>query len=158
MEEKEVFLTAEGLKKLELELEELKTVKRQEIAEKIKIARDFGDLSENSEYDEAKNEQALIEERIAKIDNMIANAKIIDEKVIDTNVVNLGNTVSLFVKTTGKEMTYTIVGSAESDPLSGKISNESPVGRAILGKKKGSTVQVQLPNGNVMDYTIKDIK
>lgn len=158
MEEKEVFLTAEGLKKLELELEELKTVKRQEIAEKIKIARDFGDLSENSEYDEAKNEQALIEERIAKIDNMIANAKIIDEKVIDTNVVNLGNTVSLFVKTTGKEMTYTIVGSAESDPLSGKISNESPVGRAILGKKKGNTVQVQLPNGNVMDYKIKKIK
>lgn len=158
MEEKEVFLTAEGLKKLEVELEELKTVKRQEIAEKIKIARDFGDLSENSEYDEAKNEQAQLEERIAKIDNMIANAKIIDEKVIDTNVVNLGNTVSLLVKSTGKEMTYTIVGSAESDPLSGKISNESPVGRAILGKEKGSTVQVQLPNGNVMDYTIKDIK
>lgn len=158
MEEKEVFLTAEGLKKLEVELEELKTVKRQEIAEKIKIARDFGDLSENSEYDEAKNEQALIEERIAKIDNMIANAKIIDEKDIDTNVVNLGNTVELFVKSTGREMTYTIVGSAESDPLSGKISNESPVGRAILGKGKGSTVQVQLPNGNVMDYTIKDIK
>lgn len=158
MEEKDVFLTAEGLKKLEVELEELKTVKRQEIAEKIKIARDFGDLSENSEYDEAKNEQALLEERIAKIDNMIANAKIIDEQEIDTNVVNLGNTVTLVVKSTGKEMTYTIVGSAESDPLSGKISNESPVGRAILGKKKGNTVQVQLPNGNVMDYKIKKIK
>lgn len=158
MEEKDVFLTAEGLKKLEVELEELKTVKRQEIAEKIKIARDFGDLSENSEYDEAKNEQALLEERIAKIDNMIANAKIIDEQEIDTNLVNLGNTVTLVVKSTGKEMTYTIVGSAESDPLSGKISNESPVGRAILGKKKGNTVQVQLPNGNVMDYKIKKIK
>lgn len=158
MEEKEIFLTAEGLKKLELELEELKTVKRQEIAEKIKIARDFGDLSENSEYDEAKNEQAQIEEKIAKIDNMIANAKIIDDVEIDTKVVGVGANVKLKQKSTGKEMQYVIVGSAESNPLEGKISNESPVGRAILGKKKGSTVQVQLPNGSVTDYTIVDIK
>ena len=95
MDEKEIFLTAEGLKKLELELEELKTVKRKEIAEKIKIARDFGDLSENSEYDEAKNEQAQIEEKIIKLDNMIANAKIIDEVELDTKTVNVGATVTL---------------------------------------------------------------
>ncbi|MCI5996619.1 MAG: transcription elongation factor GreA [Peptoniphilaceae bacterium] len=158
MDEKEIFLTAEGLKKLELELEELKTVKRKEIAEKIKIARDFGDLSENSEYDEAKNEQAQIEEKIARIDNMIANAKIIDDSEIDTKTVSVGATVTIEQKSTKKVMEYTIVGSAESNPLEGKISNESPVGRAILGKKKGSTVQVQLPNGTVTDYVIKNIK
>ena len=103
MDEKEIFLTAEGLKKLELELEELKTVKRKEIAEKIKIARDFGDLSENSEYDEAKNEQAQIEEKIVKLDNMIANAKIIEEVEIDTNTVSVGATVSLVQVATKKK-------------------------------------------------------
>lgn len=157
MDEKEIFLTAEGLKKLEIELEELKTVKRQEIAEKIKIARDFGDLSENSEYDEAKLEQAQMEEKIAKIENMVANAKIIDDVEIDVNIVGVGATVKLLQKSSGREMQYTIVGSAESNPLEGKISNESPVGRAILGNKKGTTVQVQLPNGTVADYVIKDI-
>ena len=157
MDEKEIFLTAEGLKKLELELEELKTVKRKEIAEKIKIARDFGDL-ENSEYDEAKNEQAQIEEKIIKLDNMIANAKIIDEVELDTKTVNVGATVTLVQVATKKKIEYTIVGSAESNPLEGKISNESPVGRAILGKKKGTKVQVQLPNGNVVEYKIDSIK
>ena len=158
MDEKEIFLTAEGLKKLEIELEDLKTVKRKEIAEKIKIARDFGDLSENSEYDEAKLEQAQMEEKIAKIENMIVNAKIIDDVQTDTNTVGVGATVKLLQKSTNRQMIYTIVGSAESNPLEGKISNESPVGKAILGKKKKSTVQVQLPNGNVVDYKIEDIK
>ena len=158
MDEKEIFLTAEGLKKLELELEELKTVKRKEIAEKIKIARDFGDLSENSEYDEAKNEQAQIEEKIVKLDNMIANAKIIDEVELDTKTVNVGATVTLVQVESKKKFEYTIVGSAESNPLEGKISNESPVGKAILGKKKGNKVQVQLPNGNVVEYKIQNIK
>lgn len=158
MDEKEIFLTAEGLKKLELELEELKTVKRKEIAEKIKIARDFGDLSENSEYDEAKNEQAQIEEKIVKLDNMIANAKIIDEVELDTKTVNVGATVTLVQVESKKKLEYAIVGSAESNPLEGKISNESPVGKAILGKKKGNKVQVQLPNGNVVEYKIQNIK
>lgn len=158
MDEKEIFLTAEGLKKLELELEELKTVKRKEIAEKIKIARDFGDLSENSEYDEAKNEQAQIEEKIVKLDNMIANAKIIDEVELDTKTVNVGATVTLVQVESKKKLEYIIVGSAESNPLEGKISNESPVGKAILGKKKGNKVQVQLPNGNVVEYKIQNIK
>ena len=157
MDEKEIFITAEGLKKLEIELEDLKTVKRKEIAEKIKIARDFGDLSENSEYDEAKLEQAQMEEKIAKIENMIVNAKIIDDVQTDTNTVGVGATVKLLQKSTNRQMIYTIVGSAESNPLEGKISNESPVGKAILGKKKKSTVQVQLPNGNVVDYVIEDI-
>lgn len=157
MDEKEIFLTAEGLKKLEIELEDLKTVKRKEIAEKIKIARDFGDLSENSEYDEAKLEQAQMEEKIAKIENMIVNAKIIDDVQTDINTVGVGATVKLLQKSTNRQMIYTIVGSAESNPLEGKISNESPVGKAILGKKKKSTVQVQLPNGNVVDYVIEDI-
>lgn len=157
MEEKEIFLTLEGLKKLEAELEELKTVKRKEIAEKIKIARDFGDLSENSEYDEAKLEQAQMEEKIVKIENMIVNAKIIDEVQMDKNIVGVGATVKLLQKSTNRKMEYTIVGSAESNPLEGKISNESPVGKAILGKKKGTTVQVLLPNGNVTDYVIEDI-
>ena len=141
-----------------LELEELKTVKRKEIAEKIKIARDFGDLSENSEYDEAKNEQAQIEEKIVKLDNMIANAKIIDEVELDTKTVNVGATVTLVQVESKKKLEYTIVGSAESNPLEGKISNESPVGKAILGKKKGNKVQVQLPNGNVVEYKIQNIK
>ena len=158
MDEKEIFLTAEGLKKLELELEELKTVKRQEIAEKIKVARDFGDLSENSEYDEAKNEQAQIEEKIVKLDNMIANAKIIDEVELDTKTVNVGATVTLVQVESKKKVEYTIVGSAESNPLEGKISNESPIGKAILGKKKGNKVQVQLPKGNVVEYKIQNIK
>jgi len=129
-----------------------------EIAEEIKIARDFGDLSENSEYDEAKNEQAQIEEKIIKLDNMIANAKIIDDVELDTKTVNVGATVTLVQVATKKKIEYTIVGSAESNPLEGKISNESPVGRAILGKKKGTKVQVQLPNGNVVEYKIDSIK
>ena len=158
MDEKEIFLTAEGLKKLEFDLEELKTVKRQEIAEKIKVERDFGDLSENAEYDEAKNEQAQIEEKIVKLDNMIANAKIIDEVELDTKTVNVGATVTLVQVESKKKVEYTIVGSAESNPLEGKISNESPIGKAILGKKKGNKVQVQLPNGNVVEYKIQNIK
>ena len=156
--QKQYPMTQEGFEKLEQELEELKTVKRKEIAEKIKIARDFGDLSENSEYDEAKNEQAQIEEKIIKLDNMIANAKIIDEVELDTKTVNVGATVTLVQVESKKKLEYTIVGSAESNPLEGKISNESPVGKAILGKKKGNKVQVQLPNGNVVEYKIQNIK
>jgi len=155
--ENDILLTKEGYENIEKELEELKSVRRKEVSDKLKEARSFGDLSENAEYDEAKNEQAQIEEKIVKLDNMIANAKIIDEVELDTKTVNVGATVTLVQVESKKKVEYTIVGSAESNPLEGKISNESPIGKAILGKKKGNKVQVQLPNGNVVEYKIQNI-
>ena len=157
--EKEVFLTKEGYKKLEEELDTLKTVTRREIADKIKVARGFGDLSENAEYDEAKNEQASIEERILKIEDMLANVKIIDDQKIDKNTVSIGSTIIIedVAKKFGEEE-YRIVGSAESDPLEGKISNESPVGIAALGKRKGDIIEVETPSGKVIEYRIVEIK
>lgn len=157
MGEKEVILTLEGLKKLEQELEQLKSVKRREVAERIKQAIEFGDISENSEYEDAKNEQAFIEGRILTLEKMLRNARIIDEGEIHTDVVSIGSTVLLKDMEVGDEINYTIVGSAEADPSANKISNESPVGKAILGKKKGSIVEVNVPAGK-LKYKILKIK
>lgn len=144
---KPVILTYEGLKKLEEELEYLKTVKRAEVAEKIKQARAFGDLSENSEYDEAKNEQAFIEGRIATLEAMLKNAKVIDEEDIKLDQVSIGCTVKVYDESYNEEVEYTIVGSAEVDPMNSKISDESPIGKALLGKKVGDVVSVEVPAG-----------
>ena len=156
MEEKEVLLTQEGFDKLEQELENLKTVKRVEIAERIKVALGFGDLSENSEYDEAKNAQAENETKIAELENKIRYAKIIDESEIDTKTVQVGNTVKLLDLEFDEEVSYTIVGSTEVDIAQNKISNESPIGSAILGAKKNQIVEVQAPAG-VMQYKVLSI-
>ncbi len=155
-ESKEVILSKEYLEKLEDELEYLKTKRRPEIAEKIKIARSFGDLSENADYDEAKNEQGEIESRIAKVEDMIRNAKTI-EVDLDSDEVGIGNTVTVYDEEFEETIDYKIVGTAESDPVKGFISNESPVGAALIGKKKDDRVEVDTPNGKLY-FTIKDIK
>ena len=157
MEEKEVILTQEGYNNLERELEYLKTEKRVEIAERIKVALGFGDLSENSEYDEAKNAQSENEVKIAELENKLRHAKIIDEKDIDTKTVQIGNTVKLHVIDFDEEVEYTIVGSTEVNLAENKISNESPIGRALLGAKKGATVDVDAPDG-IIQYKILSIK
>ncbi|MEG6566707.1 transcription elongation factor GreA [Thermoanaerobacterium saccharolyticum] len=144
---KQVILTYDGLKKLEEELDYLKSVKRPEVAEKIKQARAFGDLSENSEYDEAKNEQAFIEGRIATIEAMLRNAQVIDEEDIAIDKVSVGCTVKVYDEDLKEEVEYTIVGSTEADPMNNKISDESPIGKALLGKKVGDTVSVEVPAG-----------
>ncbi|GAB6928054.1 transcription elongation factor GreA [Paenibacillus sp. JCM 10914] len=156
MSDKEVILTQDGLKKLEDELENLKSVKRREVAERIKVAIGYGDISENSEYEDAKNEQAFIEGRIITLEKMLRNARIINNDDINTDVVGVGNTVIVEDLEFGDKMEYTIVGTAESDPLNNKISNESPVGKAIIGKQKGSVVDVNVPAG-VIKYKIVDI-
>ena len=156
MSEKEVFLTVEGLQKLENELEESKAVKRKEIAGRIKVALDFGDISENSEYDQAKMEQAQLEERIAKVDMMIRNAVIIDENEISTDVVSLGSRVTVMDLEYNEEMEFEVLGSAEANPHEGKISNESPVGSALLGRKSGDVVDVMVPDG-IIKYEILTI-
>ena len=142
MEEKEVILTQEGFDKLEEELNYLKTEKRTEVAERIKIALGFGDLSENSEYDEAKSAQAENENKIAELEAKIRNAKIIDESEIDTKTIQIGNTIKLYDEEFEEEVEYTIVGSTEVNLAENKISNESPIGKALLGAKKGATVDV----------------
>ena len=147
--ERSVFLTVKGLKKLEDELDVLKTERRKEVADRIKQALAFGDISENSEYDEAKNEQAQLEERIVKLEAMLRNAKIIDDEDITTDKVSIGSKVLVKDLEYDEEIEYTIVGVAESDPYEGKISNESPVGRALLGSKKGDTVEVHVPDGTI---------
>lgn len=156
MMEKEYLLTAKGLEKLENELDELKVVKRKEVAQRIKEALAFGDISENSEYDEAKNEQAQLEERVAKIERMLSNARIIDEDNIPIDLVGIGSKVIVKDKEFNEEILYTIVGSAEADPYESKISNESPVGRALIGKKAGEVIEVQVPDG-VIEYEILEI-
>lgn len=156
MVDKEVVLTPQGLKKLEDELEMLKTVKRKEIAEKIKLAISFGDLSENSEYDEAKNEQGQVEERINKLENMLRKAVVIDEKNIKTDAVSIGARVQVQDLEFDETIEYTIVGSTEADPYELKISNESPVGAALIGAKVGDTVEVQIPDG-VTKYEVLKI-
>ena len=151
--EKEVLLTQEGYDNLEKELEYLTTEKRAEIAERIKVALGFGDLSENSEYDEAKNAQAANETKIAELENKLRYAKIIDESEIDTKTVQVGNTVKVLDIEFDEEVSYTIVGSTEVNLAENKISNESPIGKALLGAKKNQTVEVQAPAG-VMKYKI----
>ena len=156
-ENKEILLTQEGYDNLERELEYLKTEKRTEIAERIKVALGFGDLSENSEYDEAKSAQASNENKIAELENKIRFARIIDESEIDTKTVQVGNIVTLHDEEFDEELIYTIVGSTEVNLAQNKISNESPMGVALLGAKKGQIVEVEAPAG-VMKYKILAIK
>lgn len=157
MEEKEVLLTQEGYNNLERELEYLRTEKRAEVAERIKIALGFGDLSENSEYDEAKNAQAENEIRIAELENKLRYAKIIDEKEIDTKTVQVGNTVKLYDEEFEEEVEYTIVGSTEVNLAENRISNESPLGKALIGSKKNAEIDVEAPDG-IVKYKILSIK
>lgn len=157
MMDRDVVLTVNGLKKIEEELEQLKTVRRKEVAERIKQAIAFGDISENSEYDEAKNEQAQVEERILKLESMLKKARVIDEDDISIDVVSIGATVAVKDIEFDEDVEYTIVGSAEADPYELKISNESPVGRALIGKKIGDIVEVQIPDG-VTKYKVLEIK
>lgn len=147
--EKVYPMTKEGKLKLEQELENLKTVKRKEVVERIKIARSFGDLSENSEYDSAKEEQAFVEGRITTLENMIRNAKIIEDSELDADIVSLGKTVTFVELPDGDEETYSIVGSAEADPFEGKISNDSPIAKSLIGKRIGDEVAVQTPGGEM---------
>lgn len=146
---KQVILTSEGLEKLEKELEYLKTVKRQEVAAEIKVALGYGDLSENSEYDEAKNKQAQMEIRIVEIETMLKNAKVIDEAEISTETVSLGCTVKVHDVEFDEDLEYSIVGSTEADPSKGKISDESPVGASLLGRKIGEEVEIPAPAGTI---------
>lgn len=157
MVEKEVILTPDGLRNLEDELETLKSVKRREVAERIKVAIGYGDISENSEYEDAKNDQAFIEGRIITLEKMLRNARIINSDEVDINTVSVGAKVTLEDLEFGDLVEYTIVGTAESDPSQNKISNESPVGKAILGKTKDSIVDVNVPAG-IIQYKIMDIK
>ncbi|PPA71491.1 transcription elongation factor GreA [Jeotgalibacillus proteolyticus] len=155
--EKVYPMTQAGKEKLEQELEQLKSVKRKEVVERIKIARSFGDLSENSEYDSAKEEQAFVEGRISTLEAMIRNAKIIEEDGSMDGVVTLGKTVKFVEMPNGDEEEYTIVGSAEADPFEGRISNDSPIAKSLLGKVVGDEVKVQTPGGD-MDVKIVSIK
>lgn len=148
-ESKKIILTHEGLENLEKELQELKVVRRKDVAAKIKEARGQGDLSENAEYDAAKEEQAEIEARIVTIENMLRNAEVIDSGNV-TDTVSIGNTIKLFDSEFEEEIEYTIVGSAEADPFNGKISNESPIGSAIIGHKVGDIVEVDTPDGTII--------
>ncbi|WAA11539.1 transcription elongation factor GreA [Fervidibacillus halotolerans] len=152
--EKQYPMTKEGKEKIIKELEYLKTVRRKEVVEKIKVARSFGDLSENSEYDSAKEEQAFVEGRIALLEKMLRNAVIIEDNGDNVDTVTLGKTVTFVELPDGEEETYTIVGSAEADPFEGKISNDSPIAKSLLGKKIGDEVAVQTPGG---EYNVKII-
>ena len=156
MTEKKVVLTYDGLKNMEAELENLKTVRRKDVAEKIKEARGQGDLSENAEYDEAKNAQASNEIKIAELENKLRYAKIIDESEIDTKTVQVGNIVKVHDEEYDEDVTYTIVGSTEVNLAENKISNESPVGAALLGKKKNDMVEVKTPGG-IAKYKVLSI-
>ena len=153
---KKVLLTSEGLAKLQDELDNLKNVRRKENTAALKIAKSFGDLSENSEYDEAKNEQAEIEARISEIENMLKNAEIIDEEGVATDVVSIGSKVTVKDLDDGDTAEYFLVGSTEADPMKGKISDESPVGAALIGHKVGEIVAVEAPMG-VIEYEIINI-
>ena len=144
-----ITVSSEGLKKLQDELEYLKTIKRKEVAENIKTARSFGDLSENSEYDEAKDEQGKVEKRIADIEAMLANIRVVDDADVKTDSASVGSKVKILYVEDGEEAEYTIVGPTEADPLAGKISDDSPVGSSILGKKLGDEFVVETPSGNI---------
>ncbi|MDL2287545.1 transcription elongation factor GreA [Eubacteriales bacterium OttesenSCG-928-G02] len=151
-----IYVSKEGFSKLESELEFLKTVKRQEVAQAIKKARAYGDLSENSEYDEAKNEQGEIESKIAQLEETINNAVILEDKDIKTDKVNVGNIVKVYDVERDKEAVYTIVGSTEADPFQNKISDDSPIGQALIGAREGDTITAETPKG-VIKYTIISI-
>ena len=144
---KEVLLTAQGLEDLKARIEHLQTERRAEVAERIKEAREFGDISENSEYDDAKNEQAMLEARIATLEDKLRSAAVIDASELDNEVVRVGSLVNVKDEGSGKSLKYTIVGSTEANPSENRLSNESPVGKGLLGRKKGDTVTVQVPRG-----------
>ena len=154
---KEVILTPEGYKKLQQEIEYLSSEKRREVAERIRVAREFGDIAENAEYDDAKNEQALLEHRIAMLEERLRDAKVINKKDVAKDVVSVGSKVKLRDVDAKQTVEYYIVGSAEANPSENKLSNESPVGKAIIGHKKGETVEVAAPRGS-MKYKILEIK
>ena len=156
--QKDVILTPEGLEKLKHEIEVLSTDKRREVAERIKEAREFGDISENSEYDDAKNEQAMLEKQISDLEEKLRNARVIDAKSVDTDVVSVGVTVHVKDQKTDKSTKFKIVGSAEANPADSRLSNESPVGRALLGHKRGETVSVQVPRGPARKLKITKIE
>ena len=153
---KEVVMTSAGLQKLQDELEHLKTVERKEVAEKIKVALSFGDLSENSEYDEAKNDQALLESRIAAIEAQLKHVRVLDESELSSDTVHVGSKVRI-ADDKGREYAYTISGATEADPFNGKISDESPVGKAIMGLRVGEKGEATLPNGAIVNYTVLEI-
>ncbi len=157
MPEKSYPMTAEGKEKLQAELKNLKLVKRPEVIQRIKVARSFGDLSENSEYDAAKDEQSHVEDRIAQVEDMLKYAQVVDADSVDPNEVSVGKTVTYTEVGTDDPETYTIVGSDESDPLNGKISNDSPIAQALLGKKKGETVSITTPGGQ-FDVVINKVE
>jgi transcription elongation factor GreA len=156
--QKDVILTPEGLEKLKQEIEYLSTTKRREVAERIKEAREFGDISENSEYDDAKNEQAMLEARIATLEDKLRSASVIDASELSADVVRVGSQVQVKDGGSGKTLTYTIVGSTEADPSANKLSNESPVGKALVGRKQGDAVAVTLPNGRQRELTVIKIE
>ena len=155
--QKEILLTRQGIQALEDELDYLKTVKRKEMAEKIALARSYGDLSENSEYDDAKNEQAQMEARIADIEVTLKHAKLIDESEISSDSVHIGSTVTVYNDAFGEDVTYNIVSASEADPENNKSSDESPVGKSLLSKKVGDRVTVDLPNGSQIYLDIREI-
>ncbi|HEY8449491.1 MAG TPA: transcription elongation factor GreA [Bacillota bacterium] len=155
--QQEVLLTPEGLQKLEEELNYLKTVRRKEVAERIKAARDFGDLYENSEYDDAKNEQAFVESRISQIEQILRNARIVTEEEMEPDRVHIGCTVRVRDTSDSDEYTYVLVGSNEGDPSRGRISYQSPVGKALFGRRVGETVEVRTPNGGRLVLEILDV-
>ena len=155
---KEVLLTPEGYENLTQELELLRTDKRREVADRIRVAREFGDIAENAEYDDAKNEQAMLEHKIAQLEERLLNARVIDTGDVDTSVVSVGSVVRLRDVDAKETVEYHIVGSAEANPAERRLSNESPVGRAILGHKKGETVEVQTPRGSKIKFKIMEIK
>ena len=157
MAAKPIILTPEGYKKLEEELEGLKVEGRKEIAEKIKEARSYGDLSENAEYDAAKDAQAAMEKRITEIENMLKNEQVVSENDVSTDVISIGSRVKVYDIEFDEEAEYSIVGSTEANPDDGKISDESPVGAALLGKKAGETVNVELPDGDVIQFKVLEI-
>jgi transcription elongation factor GreA len=155
---REALITKEGLDKLKTEIEHLQTVKRREVAERIKDAREFGDISENSEYDDAKNEQAIVEQRIAQLEERLRRAKLIDEKKIDTEVVGVGVRVHVKDQKSGESRKFHIVGPTEANPAEAKLSNESPIGRALTGHKRGEVVAVDVPRGPKKKFKITKIE
>ena len=154
---KEVILTAEGFEKLKQEIDVLQNDKRREVAERIRIAREFGDIAENAEYDDAKNEQAMLEHKIAQLEDRLLSARVISKKEISKDSVSVGSTVRLRDVAANKTFEYHIVGSAEANPAENKLSNESPVGKAIIGHKKGDVVEVSAPRG-ALKFKILEIK
>jgi transcription elongation factor GreA len=154
---KDVILTPEGLQKLQSELDDLQTNKRREVAERIKEAREFGDIAENSEYDDAKNEQMMLEQKIAQLEERLRSAQVVNPSELSTDLVRVGVTVNVKDEKTGDSDKYTIVGSAEANPSEKKLSNESPVGKALIGHKRGDTVDVALPNGKKRKLKITKI-